>query len=945
VKILNVVQRYPPAVGGSETWCQEVCRWLAQKGHQVTVLTLDVNEEEEFWRDPHDQDRTLVMGKLTLDRDVRVRRYQRSLPIPTVHHGLFKRLLDHFFNIYFYGPHSWEMYAKMWREIKHAHIVVLHTLPYPHNYVGYFFARMFGKKVALVPHFHPDHPHYERPSNYWLLRKADRVIAVSEFEKEYLAARGVESSKISVAGNAIHPDEYRPDGLHEFRRHLFEKYGLQPDDLMLTFVGRKMRDKGVSYLIEAVKRLGTEVPIKLFIVGPSSEWFNELYAKLSPDNKKFIIDLGVLPQQQKVNLLHLADLLVLPSKFEAFGIVFLEAWICSVPVLGSNRGAMPRLIANEGFIAEYGDVDDLAATIARALLDKDKLRSMGVSGKEKVLSQYTWDAIGAKAEQAVVSLCKKRVLICTNAYPPNFIGGAELVAHYQARALRSLGHDVAVFAGNLNAHAPRHSMRKKSYEGMPVYRVVLHSKDYSSDFINFSNTRVEELFDSALREFAPDVVHFHNIVGLSVGLLEVAKRNRLHTILTVHDHWGFCFKNTLIKSEGEICTDTTKCEQCMAFIPDDGERRIPIRMRKDFITMQLEKVDDFISPSAYLAQSYCDAAIGKGRFHVVSNGIDVDRFSSSARISCDGVLRLTYIGYLGRHKGVQVIIDALEYLPATVSLNFTIVGEGPERETLKRRVRAMGWDGKVNFRGRIPNSRIGEIFRETDVFILPSIWPENQPVSITEAMAARIPVIASRIGGISELVDDGVTGLLFDAGDARQLAQKIMHFADHPEAVETFGESAFQKVKSNTFASQVRKIEEIYRQPAKTVKEQRDLFVACVGKEVDSMCAAVMEDVASQHDGRIRFVMQNWLNEDELRLASLAWVVDAGATLKMVLPALQAKLPLLVPESNQELGELCRIANCGLWYADRAEAVECVNALLRELTTASALASNSLRFV
>jgi len=73
--------------------------------------------------------------------------------------------------------------------------------------------------------------------------------------------------------------------------------------------------------------------------------------------------------------------------------------------------------------------------------------------------------------------------------------------------------------------------------------------------------------------------------------VQVAKRNRLHTILTVHDHWGFCFKNTLIKSEGEICTDTTKCEQCMAFIPDDGERRIPIRMRKDFITMQLEKVD------------------------------------------------------------------------------------------------------------------------------------------------------------------------------------------------------------------------------------------------------------------------------------------------------------------------------------------------------------------
>jgi glycogen synthase len=406
MKILNIIQRYPPAVGGSETWCQEVCRWLAQKGHEVAVLTLNVDNEEELWREPNDEDRTLVMGKLMIDRGVRVRRYQRSLPIPIVHHGVFRSVLDYFFNIRFYGPHSWEMYAKMWREVKQTDIVLLHTFPYPHNFVGYFFARMFGKKVALVPHFHPDHPHYELPSNYWLLRKSDRVIAVTEFEKQYFAARGVERDKISVTGNAIHPEEYHPCRLDEFRRRLFEKYGLQPDDLILTFVGRRIADKGVSYLVDAVRQLGIELPVKLFIVGPSSEWFNKLYAKLSSDDKKFIIDLGELPQQQKVNLLHLTDLFVLPSKFEAFGIVFLEAWICGTPVLGSNRGAMPEVIGDDGFITEYGDVNDLAATIGRVLVDKHKLRSMGASGKERVLRQYTWVAIGAKLEECFVSLSK-----------------------------------------------------------------------------------------------------------------------------------------------------------------------------------------------------------------------------------------------------------------------------------------------------------------------------------------------------------------------------------------------------------------------------------------------------------------------------------------------------------------------------------------------------------
>jgi Glycosyl transferases group 1 len=288
-----------------------------------------------------------------------------------------------------------------------------------------------------------------------------------------------------------------------------------------------------------------------------------------------------------------------------------------------------------------------------------------------------------------------------------------------------------------------------------------------------------------------------------------------------------------------------------------------------------------------------------------------------------------------------VIIDSLDYLPDAIPLRLTIVGEGPEREALKQRVRAMGWDTKVIFQGKIPNSRIGEILRETDVLILPSLWPENQPVSITEAMAAHIPVIASRIGGISELIDDGVTGLLFDAGNARQLARKIMHFADHPEDVETFGESAFQKIRSNTFAGQVRKTEEIYSRRPNKAKERGVPLIACVGAKVDRVCAVAMEDLALQYGARVRFVMQDWLDEDGLRLASLAWVVDAAATLEMLLPALQAKLPLLVPESNHELSELCHLANCGLWYADRREAVECVKTLLYELSTASALAANS----
>ena len=100
----------------------------------------------------------------------------------------------------------------------------------------------------------------------------------------------------------------------------------------------------------------------------------------------------------------------------------------------------------------------------------------------------------------------------------------------------------------------------------------------------------------------------------------------------------------------------------------------------------------------------------------------------------------------------------------------------------------MGLNDSVRFWGKIKD--ITDAYAQTDVLILPSIWPENQPVTITEAMAAKIPVIASNSGGIPELVDDEKTGLLFEAGNAQDLARKMLNIIQNPEKIELFCESA-----------------------------------------------------------------------------------------------------------------------------------------------------------
>jgi glycosyltransferase involved in cell wall biosynthesis len=397
------------------------------------------------------------------------------------------------------------------------------------------------------------------------------------------------------------------------------------------------------------------------------------------------------------------------------------------------------------------------------------------------------------------------ILTCSNAYPPNFIGGAELIAHQQARRMYERGHRVIVFAGDPQASAERHSIREDRYQDLPVFRVNLHHADYSSEFVNFHHNRIEEHFVGLLNRFSPDVVHMHNIIGLSAGMIHLARRRGIRTVVTLHDHWGFCFKNTLIRREGLICDDFSACHECMPQISDGADRGIPVRMRKDYLALQFSEVDFFISPSMYLAEAYVRAGVPASRIRVIRYGIDTEKLGEVTKEPGKGRVRFTFIGYFGRHKGVQVLLEAARHLD-NKAFSIDLIGGGELENELRAQVDRSGLSSIVTFRGKVENERIGEVFHTTDVMVLPAVWPENQPVTITEAMATRTPVIASRIGGIPELVDHGRTGFLFDPGNAQDLANRMREFIDRPALIRDFGENAWPVIRENSLARQVDKI-------------------------------------------------------------------------------------------------------------------------------------------
>jgi glycosyltransferase involved in cell wall biosynthesis len=233
-------------------------------------------------------------------------------------------------------------------------------------------------------------------------------------------------------------------------------------------------------------------------------------------------------------------------------------------------------------------------------------------------------------------------------------------------------------------------------------------------------------------------------------------------------------------------------------------------MRCDFLKLQLRDVDAFISPSLYLAETYVRAGIPIGKMHVIWNGVDVARFSRIVKKPRSGRIRFTFIGQFGLHKGIDTFLNALALIPFPDRITANLVGGGELVEHLHQRVAALGLGSVVKFWGKLDNSRIDEVFTETDVQVLPSIWPENQPVSITEAMASRTPVIASATGGIPELVTDGYNGYLFQSGNPRELAEKMSEFIKHPELIERFGANGSQRMGDKSFEQQVDKICRIY---------------------------------------------------------------------------------------------------------------------------------------
>jgi glycosyltransferase involved in cell wall biosynthesis len=218
---------------------------------------------------------------------------------------------------------------------------------------------------------------------------ADVLIALTSIEADGLRQRGAAPPRVSVIGAGLDPLPPTSDG-QKARAIL----GLtQP---FVLFIGRASYDKGALHAAQAVLALHRQsIAVNLVLVGSISAEFERFHNSLTTEEKQIIRPAGILDETTKHALLDEAEMLMLPSRTDSFGIVLLEAWAHGKAVVAARAGGIPGVVddGENGFLVNFGDVKSMTEAVRLLLVDQSLSQRMGEDGRLKVITQYNWELI------------------------------------------------------------------------------------------------------------------------------------------------------------------------------------------------------------------------------------------------------------------------------------------------------------------------------------------------------------------------------------------------------------------------------------------------------------------------------------------------------------------------------------------------------------------------
>jgi glycosyltransferase involved in cell wall biosynthesis len=364
------------------------------------------------------------------------------------------------------------------------------------------------------------------------------------------------------------------------------------------------------------------------------------------------------------------------------------------------------------------------------------------------------------------------------------------------KRLRAAGHEVEVFTSSYRG------ARDQVVSGIPVHRFRYFPRRWER------LTHEEAAPDRLRRGLLYRVMALCFVAAGMVAAWRLCRRQRYDVI---HVHWPFplALFGWAAQRARTAALVTTFYGVELRWV------KTAMPFLKGFLRWAARRSDRVVAISSYTADEVRE---------LVQVPIEVIPYTTSLpepgaparRRSAGGPFTVVFVGRLVERKGVHHLVDAIAALSSEVDARLVIVGEGPERASLEARIQAKGLDGRIALRGRVPDAGLRAAYASADAVVLPAVVDrrgdtEGLGVVLLEAMNFGVPVVASDIGGITDIVEDGVSGLLVPPGDAAALAEALARVARDPALAARLGEAGRRRLRERfTWEAITRRWEELY---------------------------------------------------------------------------------------------------------------------------------------
>jgi len=399
--IAQFIQRYPPAIGGSEAYARRLCEYLIAGGDEATVWTSNAVALEGMWWANARPTAASDLSLLPAGREARLQQY------PPLHFPARRYVLK---ALSLLPQRFWQCLTMpcnpiclgMWHDANRfgGPLDAVHAAAFPYSFpiaCGLRLAQRRGVPFLITPFLHlgdPTNPNdrtrtkYTAPHLRWLLKQADRIFVQTRAERDAVIALDVAEERVALQGLGVEASECTGGDRVAVRA----AWRVQPEEIVIGHLANNSVEKGTVDLLCAAERAWVAGHrFRVLLAGPEMPNFRTFWNTFAHKNR--VTRLGVLTESQKRDFFAGIDCFALPSRCDSFGLVLLEAWANGKPNIVYHAGGPGELVRHkrDGLQAACGDVDALAACVGQLVADQEYRRWLGNNGLARIATEFRWE--------------------------------------------------------------------------------------------------------------------------------------------------------------------------------------------------------------------------------------------------------------------------------------------------------------------------------------------------------------------------------------------------------------------------------------------------------------------------------------------------------------------------------------------------------------------------